>query len=95
MATLRSLAIVGALPFKRVLLAPTKSTQLVVGPTRSVASKPEIIPEKPFLLRFKTLSVITVVCSFTFFGASLSKSIAGFLEETEIFINEEDDDDDD
>ena len=48
-------------------------------------------PKKP---RFGYLGVICAVSIGLFIGANLSKNIANFLEENELFVPSDDDDDD-
>lgn len=53
-----------------------------------------ILPE-PERTPFGLLSVVTAVITGLFIGATLSKWMANFLEEKELFVPSDDDDDDD
>ena len=48
-------------------------------------------PKKP---RFGVLGVICAVATGLFIGATISKNVANFLEENELFVPSDDDDDD-
>ena len=62
---------------------------------RRYATSPSgaILPE-PKRPRFGIIGVICAVSLGLFIGATISKNIANFLEENELFVPEEDDDDD-
>ncbi|XP_013194878.1 essential MCU regulator, mitochondrial [Amyelois transitella] len=57
-------------------------------PTGAILPEPE---KKPFGL----LSIIAAVVPGLLIGAAISKNIANFLEENELFVPSDDDDDDD
>ncbi|CAB0042155.1 unnamed protein product [Trichogramma brassicae] len=63
--------------------------------TRMATTSPSgaILPE-PRKPRFGYLGVICAVSTGLFIGANLSKNIANFLEENELFVPSDDDDDD-
>ncbi|XP_014203803.1 essential MCU regulator, mitochondrial [Copidosoma floridanum] len=61
---------------------------LVTSPSGAIL--PE--PQKP---RFGYLGVICAVSTGLFIGATISKNVANFLEENELFVPSDDDDDDD
>ena len=63
---------------------------------RTFATSPsgQILPE-PKRPRFGVLGVFIAVFSGLFIGATISKNLANFLEEAELFVPSEDDDDDD
>jgi NAD/NADP transhydrogenase beta subunit len=60
---------------------------LVTSPSGSIL--PE--PKKP---RFGYLGVICAVATGIFIGATISKNVAHFLEENDLFVPSDDDDDD-
>ena len=47
---------------------------------------------KPDQTSFAVVKVLAVVCPFLYFGATISKSGAAFLEENDIFVPDDDDD---
>lgn len=57
---------------------------------RSGALKP-----KPHQIRFGLLGIVATVIPGLLIGAQISKNIANFLEENDLFVPSDDDDDDD
>ncbi|CAG9561753.1 unnamed protein product [Danaus chrysippus] len=57
-------------------------------PTGAILPEPEKTP-------FGLLSIVAAVIPGLLIGAAISKSIANFLEENELFVPSDDDDDDD
>ncbi|KAL4239411.1 Essential MCU regulator [Mactra antiquata] len=50
------------------------------------------IPSEPLRTRFSFPQVMAFICLGTFVGQYLAKSFAAFLEETEMFVPDDDDD---
>lgn len=61
----------------------------------ATSSKHGIILQEPQRTRFGIVKMIVTVVSGLLIGAAISKSIANFLEENELFVPSDDDDDDD
>lgn len=57
--------------------------------------KHEFVPPEPPRASFGLIGVIVTVVSGLLIGAQISKTIANFLEENELFVPSDDDDDDD
>ena len=78
--------------FKRPLLRPQDTTFVVRSKTSNRYGA--ILPEPP-TVRFGFLGVIFTVTVGLLVGAAISKNIANFLEENDLFVPSDDDDDDD
>ncbi|XP_038220772.1 essential MCU regulator, mitochondrial [Zerene cesonia] len=68
----------------------------IIIPKRSATTTPSgaILPE-PEKTPFGLLSIVCAVIPGLLIGAAISKNIANFLEENELFVPSDDDDDDD
>ncbi|CAD5115322.1 unnamed protein product [Dimorphilus gyrociliatus] len=58
----------------------------------SIVRESGALENPPHLTRFSISKVMTVVLPFIFGGAYISKSVAAFLEENDIFVPSDDDD---
>ncbi|XP_061716352.1 essential MCU regulator, mitochondrial [Cydia pomonella] len=80
------------------LLAQTKSLskpeQIVLKRTATTTPSGAILPE-PEKTPFGLLGIVCAVVPGLLIGAAISKNIANFLEENELFVPSDDDDDDD
>ncbi|XP_063364419.1 essential MCU regulator, mitochondrial [Cydia strobilella] len=80
------------------LLAQTKSLskpeQIVQKRTATTTPTGAILPE-PEKTPFGLLGIVCAVVPGLLIGAAISKNIANFLEENELFVPSDDDDDDD
>lgn len=65
-----------------------------VNYVRLSSSTPRLISPEPTKPRFVYLKVISAVSIGLFIGANISKSVANFLEENELFVPSDDDEDD-
>lgn len=76
----------------KTLLRPDGKTTNV----RNVIAKPSgaLLPE-PKILPFGIVRIFTTVIPGLLIGAAISKTIANFLEENDLFVPSDDDDDDD
>ncbi|KAL1488437.1 hypothetical protein ABEB36_014909 [Hypothenemus hampei] len=79
-----------------ILQVPSWQRHLNSSTIRSATTnKYGIILEEPQKTPFGFLKVILTVTSGLFIGAAISKNIANFLEENDLFVPSDDDDDDD
>ncbi|ENN72088.1 essential MCU regulator, mitochondrial [Dendroctonus ponderosae] len=62
---------------------------------RNASSKPPQVMAEPHRTPFGLLKVVFTVVPGLLIGAGISKNIANFLEENELFVPDDDDDDDD
>lgn len=62
---------------------------------RTIKTKHGIIHPEPKKVSFGILRVLLTIASGLFVGAMISKNIANFLEENDLFVPSDDDDDDD
>lgn len=65
------------------------------NPIRAIKTKHGIIHPEPKKECYGIFSVILTIASGLFVGAMVSKNIANFLEENDLFVPSDDDDDDD
>ncbi|BES97699.1 unnamed protein product [Nesidiocoris tenuis] len=75
----------------RLVRMPTMS---VVKRTATTTSEGAILP-MPHITRFGLVGIVCAVVPGLLIGATISKKMANFLEENELFVPSEDDDDDD
>ncbi|XP_018562699.1 essential MCU regulator, mitochondrial [Anoplophora glabripennis] len=61
----------------------------------ATSTKHGVILQEPQKTRFGFLKMILTVVSGLLIGAAISKNIANFLEENDLFVPSDDDDDDD
>lgn len=85
-----------AVLFNFVKLKLPASNPFRVNLTRNVVTKPSgaVLPE-PTKVPFGLLGVFGAVIPGLLIGATISKNIANFLEENDLFVPADDDDDDD
>ncbi|XP_044755363.1 essential MCU regulator, mitochondrial [Coccinella septempunctata] len=62
---------------------------------RTIKTKHGIIHPEPKKVSFGIIRVLLTIASGLFVGAMISKNIANFLEENDLFVPSDDDDDDD
>lgn len=62
---------------------------------RAVTTPSGAIPPAPKRTRFGFMGVLCSIVTGILIGSTLSKMVANFLEETELFVPSDDDDDDD
>lgn len=72
----------------------SKSEQIVQRRTATTSPSGAILPE-PEKKQFGLLGIVCAVVPGLLIGAAISKNIANFLEENELFVPSDDDDDDD
>ncbi|KAI4462161.1 essential mcu regulator mitochondrial [Holotrichia oblita] len=73
---------------------PWKYTQTIQNTRRKSDAGGSILPEPP-ITKFGLLGIVATVATGLLIGAAISKSIANFLEENDLFVPSDDDDDDD
>lgn len=61
----------------------------------ATSTKHGVVLQEPQRTRFGILKMIVTVVSGLLIGAAISKNIANFLEENDLFVPSDDDDDDD
>lgn len=76
------------------LLKMAKSTQQSYARTATSSSTGALMPE-PQKIPFGLMGIICTVVPGLLIGATISKYMANFLEENELFVPSDDDDDDD
>ncbi|KAK9694287.1 putative mitochondrial precursor protein [Popillia japonica] len=73
---------------------PWKYARTIQTSRRKSGNGDSILPEPP-ITRFGLLGIMATVATGLLIGAAISKSIANFLEENDLFVPSDDDDDDD
>lgn len=89
MNIVRSSALIGP----RILMSSSKCYQNSIR--TAVKTKSGTILPEPQVTTFGIIRVILTVVPGLLIGAAISKNIANFLEENELFVPSDDDDDDD
>lgn len=81
---------------QNALSMPVKTASPTIGFVRNATKSPTggILPE-PQRTPFGLIGVVCAVVPGLLIGATISKNIANFLEENDLFVPSDDDDDDD
>lgn len=81
----------------KTMLLPIKMSQLVIQNSvrTAITTKHGVILQEPHRTSFGIIKIFLTVIPGLLIGATISKNIANFLEENDLFVPSDDDDDDD